>query len=259
MPYNFDGKKYKEASAHQKEWGNKLISEFSFFGNEAILDLGCGDGVLTAQLADLVPGGHVVGIDASAGMIEEAKKRSRDNLTFLQMDINDIDFPESFDLIYSNAALHWIKDHRRLLVYCRKALKNGGTLKWSFAGQGNCANMGKALRTAISSNRFKLLFEGFQWPWYMPSVEEYRALSDGNGYSEFEITLENADRFFPNETEMIKWIDQPSIVPFLAYIEDDNDKKIFRDTVVELMVRKCRRADGRCFETFRRLKVNGRK
>ncbi len=64
MPHEFDGEKYKETSTHQKEWGNMLISEIPLSGSEHILDLGCGDGVLTAFLAGKVPHGRVVGIDA---------------------------------------------------------------------------------------------------------------------------------------------------------------------------------------------------
>ncbi|MHC5061222.1 MAG: class I SAM-dependent methyltransferase [Planctomycetota bacterium] len=55
MTFEFDSEKYKEASGHQKEWGAKLISELSLKGGERILDLGCGDGTLTAELARLVP------------------------------------------------------------------------------------------------------------------------------------------------------------------------------------------------------------
>ena len=72
--FEFDGQKYKKASAHQKEWGTRIISELCLTGEETILDLGCGDGVLTKQLADMVPRGKVLGIDASVGMIETAKE-----------------------------------------------------------------------------------------------------------------------------------------------------------------------------------------
>ena len=67
MAHEFDGKKYTAASTHQKEWGAKLIHELSISGTEKILDLGCGDGALTAQLAALTPQGAVLGIDASYG------------------------------------------------------------------------------------------------------------------------------------------------------------------------------------------------
>ena len=83
MAHEFDGKKYENASAHQKEWGTRLIAELDLHRTERILDLGCGDGSLSAQIADLVPDGEVVGIDASSGMIEAAQSKVRKNLRFL--------------------------------------------------------------------------------------------------------------------------------------------------------------------------------
>lgn len=103
--YEFDGDKYKIASTPQKEWGKSLISNISLQGNERILDLGCGESYLTAQLAMLVPNGKVLGIDASVGMIQTAKKICRDNLEFVHMDINKLCFSNEFDIIFSNAAL----------------------------------------------------------------------------------------------------------------------------------------------------------
>jgi ubiquinone/menaquinone biosynthesis C-methylase UbiE len=88
MTHEFDGKKYETASAHQREWGTKLIAELDLQGTERILDLGCGDVALSAQIADLVPGGEVVGIDVSLEMIETAQSKAQKNLRFLLMDIN---------------------------------------------------------------------------------------------------------------------------------------------------------------------------
>ncbi len=259
MTFNFNGEKYKNASSHQKEWGSKLISDFSFSENASILDLGCGDGVLTAQLADKVPNGKVVGVDASIGMIDEARKQSKKNLVFMQMDINHMDFSEEFDVIYSNAALHWVKDHKRLLDNSKKALKAGGVIVWSFAGYGNCSNLNQTLRDAMYMPEFNTLFEGFEWPWYMPDTEEYIRLLSESGFSEFKAFIENADRYFDNEVAMNKWIDQPCIVPFLSYIKDEENKNSFRDFVVTSMAEKCKQNDGRCFEIFRRLNVLGTK
>ena len=84
--HEFDGDKYLKASKHQKEWGQKLISEFSFTGNESILDLGCGDGVLTKIIAEKVPHGNVLGIDASEGMLNKANELKQDNLHFQRSD-----------------------------------------------------------------------------------------------------------------------------------------------------------------------------
>ncbi len=72
--YEFDPKKYLQASSHQKDWGNRLIDELQLSGDEIILDLGCGEGTLTARLAALVPRGGVVGMDSSPQMIEAARE-----------------------------------------------------------------------------------------------------------------------------------------------------------------------------------------
>lgn len=77
--FEFNGEKYRQASRHQKEWGSRLMAGLKLNGREAILDLGCGDGVLTDQLALLVPDGRVVGLDASEGMIQTAMQYKKDN------------------------------------------------------------------------------------------------------------------------------------------------------------------------------------
>ena len=81
--FEFNGERYAQASRHQKEWGSRLISGLRLRGCESILDLGCGDGALTEKLASLVPDGAVLGIDASQGMIDAARKHARDNLSSL--------------------------------------------------------------------------------------------------------------------------------------------------------------------------------
>ncbi|MFC1958347.1 class I SAM-dependent methyltransferase [Chloroflexota bacterium] len=138
MTFEFDGNKYAQASSHQKEWGQRLISELDLKGNERILDLGCGDGAITVQLADLVPEGSLLGIDASQGMIETAGNHRRPNLLFMVKDINSLDFNNEFDIIFSNATLHWVKDHDRLLKNVYASLKKSGVLRFNFAADGNC-------------------------------------------------------------------------------------------------------------------------
>lgn len=252
--FEFDGEKYKKASKHQKEWGNSLISELSLSGNEEILDLGCGDGSLTEQLAQLVPNGRVLGIDASRGMITTAQNRVAINIAFMQMDINTIDFQGTFDVIFSNATLHWIKDHNRLLKNSYRALKDNGNILWDFAGNGNCSNFFEVVREVIKCEKYKQYFKDFEWPWYMPTKDEYEKIISTSGFSTYSIIEVNRDRNFASADEMIKWIDQPSIVPFIGIIPDEM-KAEFRDDVIALMLRKTLQPDGTCFETFRRIHV----
>jgi trans-aconitate 2-methyltransferase len=257
MTHEFDGRRYALASAHQKEWGAKLIAELQLRGTERILDLGCGDGALTAQLAEIVPAGSVVGIDSSQGMIDVARQKQTDNLRFVLMDIAQINYDKQFDVVFSNATLHWVRDHQRLYRDVRRALRPGGMLRFNFAGEGNCSHFFAVIREAMLLDRFFPYFDGFQWPWYMPAVSEYEALVGSGGLREVRVWGENADRFFPDAQAMIQWIDQPSLVPFLPCVAE-GDRSRFRDHVVGRMLETTRQPDGRHFETFRRVNVFAR-
>ncbi|PKL48676.1 MAG: methyltransferase type 11 [Nitrospira bacterium HGW-Nitrospira-1] len=258
MTYEFDGKKYEKASTHQKEWGAKLIAELGLRGSERVLDLGCGDGTLTAQIADLVPAGEVIGIDASQGMIDIASQKHRDNMRFILMDINHLDFAEQFDVVFSNATLHWVCDHQRLLRNVKRALRDAGVLRFNFAGDGNCSNFFKVIKEAMDHGAFSKYFGDFEWPWYMPPVEQYRSLVEQSGFKDAHVWGENADRYFPDVENMIRWVDQPSLVPFLARVPEE-DKTPFREFIVRRMIEETRQDDGKCFETFRRINVLARK
>jgi trans-aconitate 2-methyltransferase len=255
MTHEFDGKKYEKASAHQKEWGASIIAELSLKGTERVLDLGCGDGVLTSQIADLLPHGETVGIDASQGMIAVAREKERENLRFFLQDIDCLDFTDEFDFIFSNAALHWVKDHHQLLKNVRRALRGGGIIRFNFAADGNCSNLFNVVREAMVLDQFIVYFSDFEWPWYMPSINEYERIADQSGLRNIRVWGENADRFFPDVQMMVNWVDQPSLVPFLSFVAD-SDKEAFRNFVIKRMIEETRQDDGRCFETFRRINVS---
>jgi len=259
MKFEFDGEKYKQASGRQKAWGKTLISELQLRGNERILDLGCGHGALTAELAALVPDGAVLGIDGSESMIETARKdHAGVNLRFELLDINAMNFESQFDVVFSNATFHWIKDHNKLLANVFKSLKDRGTARFQFAGDGNCSNLIGILREMMSDEYYAGYFDEFDWPWFMPAVEQYRALLDEVAFAEKKVWGENADRYFESTEAMVRWIDQPSLVPFLPCVAG-TDKQRFRDAVVERMIEDTVQDDGTCFETFRRINVFARK
>ncbi len=258
VAHDFDGKKYEKASAHQKEWGAKLISELALRGHECVLDLGCGDGFNTALIAEALPNGEVVGIDASKGMIDTAKPKEKCNLSFFLMDIDEIAFEDKFDVVYSNATLHWIKDHHRLLKNVFKALRGGGLLRFNFAADGNCSHFFKVIRKAMEKEEFFHFFSDFVWPWYMPTIDEYTQLVSQSELNAAKIWGENADRYFPDTETMIGWVDQPSLVPFLACVPEFY-KADFREYVVGEMIRETKQADGKCFETFRRINLFAKK
>ena len=114
-----------------------------------------------------------------------------------------------------------------------------------------------AVKKVMNMPSYQEFFSSFDWPWFMPKKEDYVVLVEKTGFKQFDVSYENADRYFSRD-EMIKWIDQPSIVPFLNCIPE-NKKKSFRNTVVEMMIDKTTQADGSCFETFRRINIKAMK
>ena len=258
MSVEFDGERYRAASAHQKEWGTRLIDELDLRGNEHILDVGCGDGSLTASLAETVPQGFVLGIDSSAGMIQSASSHERPNLAFRHLDVRASTYRDTFDIIFSNATLHWIKDHEQLLLILHRALKSGGVLRANFAGAGNCATLNRVAMALMTSAAFRAAFEGFEWPWYMPSVEAYRELATTSPFARVDIWGENADRYFADQDEMLKWVENPSIVPFQQHLDEETGERFHR-AVADRMVEETIQSDGTCFEQFRRVNLIARK
>ena len=92
----------------------------------------------------------------------------------------------------------------------------------------------------------------------MPPIEEYTQLVSQSEFKAAKVWGENADRYFPDTKTMIGWVDQPSIVPFLACVPEPY-KDDFREYVVGEMIRETKQTDGQCFETFRRINLFARK
>jgi trans-aconitate 2-methyltransferase len=254
----FDGEKYRQASTHQKEWGMKLIAELPLTGRERILNLGCGDGALTAQLAARVPAGEVIGIDSAPSMIAAASRHTRTNIQFLLQDINQLGYHSKFHVVFSNSALHWVKDHDNLLRRVLRALKPGGYARFNIPADGNCATFNRTVQQVMAQPRYASGFRAFEWPWYMPTPDDYRRLASRLPCRDLQVYGENADRFFPDADTMIRWIDQPCLVPFLPWVAPP-DRESFRAEVIERMIQATRQPDNRCFEFFRRVHVFFRK
>ena len=135
-----------------------------------MLDLGCGDGALTAHLA--ARGCDVLGVDRSAEFVAAARKRG---LSALQADARHLAGPklpaESFDAVFSNAVLHWIPDAAAVVAGVRRLLRAGGRFVGEFGGAGNIATVRDALHAAL---RRRGVDAPAHDPWYFPTAAEYR-------------------------------------------------------------------------------------
>ncbi|WP_300922291.1 trans-aconitate 2-methyltransferase [uncultured Desulfovibrio sp.] len=133
------------------EYGKGLLECIAPDASQSILDLGCGTGTLTDQLA--ARAGSVVGIDASPEMIGRAKQRFP-HLAFMVGDALSLPFERQFDIVFSNAVFHWIPDHDRLLKRIRRALKAQGRLICEFGARGNVATIEEAFSRACGEHGY---------------------------------------------------------------------------------------------------------
>ena len=109
-PYRWNAKDYNQNSANQEKWAKELIARLKLKGSERILDIGSGDGKVTADIARLVPKGRVTGVDISPEMIRFSKQTfgKIPNLNFRQADASALPFNKEFDVVVSFTCLHWV-------------------------------------------------------------------------------------------------------------------------------------------------------
>ena len=231
-----------------------MISELALAGDEQILDVGCGDGGLTLRLGECVPRGRVVGIDSSAGMIKATRSHESHNVSFRLLDINQSDFDGQFDVVFSNATLHWVKDHQQLLRVVYRALRAGGVFRANFGGEGNCPTLFAVARALMKQSEFSHAFAGFEWPYYMPSVAAYEQTLWDSPFSQCKVWGEIADHYFPDEQAILAWLAQPSIVPFKQHLNGSLAERFHQQAAARL-VEASKQPDGTCFQAFRRINV----
>ncbi len=174
--------------------GAGILERLAPVAGERILDLGCGDGVLTVQLIER--GARVTGVDSSPAMVAAARARGIDAHV---MDATHLTFAGEFDAVFSNAVLHWIREPDRVLAGVYRALVSSGRFVAEFGGHGCVAAISVALRAALA--RRGIPHEPF---WYFPTPAEYQARLEASGLAIEFITL--FPRPTPLPTGMAGWL-----------------------------------------------------
>ncbi|HEY6130230.1 MAG TPA: methyltransferase domain-containing protein [Candidatus Acidoferrum sp.] len=180
---NWDPSLYDAKHSFVSAKAKGLVQVLAARPGEQVLDLGCGTGTLTAEIAS--SGAEVLGVDRSAEMIAEARKKFPD-LRFEVCDARSLPFAARFDAVFSNAALHWIPEAEPVVQGIARALRSGGRFVAEFGGKGNIQNLVMALESALSE--LQISAQGAN-PWFYPSIATYAAILEKHGLEVCEAVL----------------------------------------------------------------------
>jgi trans-aconitate methyltransferase len=175
MPQTWNPDRYIANARFVAELGAPVVDLMAPVPGERILDVGCGDGFLTAKLA--ASGCRVIGVDASAAQVETARKLGLDARV---ADGEKLDFGPEFDAVFSNATLHWLKDHDAVIDGAWRALKPGGRFVGECGGHGCVVKIRAALGRALAKRGRDVAAVN---PWNFATGEEFAARLRKRGFA----------------------------------------------------------------------------
>lgn len=212
----WDAAGYAKRSALQEAMAEEVLALLHFEGNERVLDVGCGDGRITASIAERLPHGYAIGVDASSDMIAFAREHglpAHPNLQFEVCDARQLPFRGEFDYVVSFNALHWLPEQALALRGIHAGLKPGGRAQLRLVPTGARKSLEAVLETTRKSERWSRYFEDFRDPYLRLTQEQYAQLAEENGFRVFGFRTElkswdfkTRDAFFQfGEVTFVEW------------------------------------------------------
>jgi len=239
---------YNNKHSFVYDYGQELLELLNPKANERILDLGCGSGQLTYKISELA--GETIGIDKSSEMIADAKSKFP-SVSFQVGDAENFNFDEKFDGIFSNATLHWVKNHNAAINCMYENLKENGKIVLEFGGKGNVQTIINQLRKSLRSRDY--IKQSELKLWYFPSVGEYATELETAGFrvllaEHFDRPTELADK----NTGIKDWISMFAENFFAGVVPGDVEE--IKEEVQEKVKDKCLVKD-KWYADYKRIRI----
>lgn len=260
--HTWDPDEYERHSTVQEDWARRCLALLRLNGDERILDIGCGDGRITAELAAMVPRESVVGIDSSPEMIAHASAkhggRTSAGPSFAVGDATRLTYSARFDLVVSFNCLHWVVDQRAVLAGVARALAPGGRTFLHFAGRGNVAGLRAVVEDVAARATWRDAFSGFGFPWCFPDAASYHALVEESGLVPDRVELLVTEMPHRGVPAFAGWL-RTTWLPYLERLPGERREAFVAD-VVAAYLRECPPdTEGRITVDAVRLEVEARR
>ncbi|MGH2923622.1 MAG: class I SAM-dependent methyltransferase [Solirubrobacterales bacterium] len=199
---DWDAALYHRVSSFQEGWARKMLDErVPMAGDETVLDAGCGSGRVTTMLAERLPRGRVIGVDAAPSMIEHARESLGDAAILINADLVELTPAllreaagvDSVDLVFSNATFHWIPDHEALFRRLHSVLRPGGRLVAQCGAEGNVQAFGDVVESVATDDPFARHLTGWDRPWNFSSREDAGRRLAAAGFDPIECWITEFD------------------------------------------------------------------
>jgi trans-aconitate methyltransferase len=255
----WDPEDYAVHSDGQLVWARDLMARMKLSGGESILDIGCGDGKVTAELARAVPRGVVVGVDSSSEFILFAREhypaRTHPNLKFEECDARGLAYSRMFDIAFSNAALHWLDDHRAFLAGLARSLKPGGQMTISCGGAGNAEEIASAMDDVVRRPKWREWFADFKFPWFFYSTSDYARWLPEAGFTARRLELIDRDMTRKGKDGLVSWL-RTTWMPYTHRLPEDLRPEFLSAAADEYLRRHPLDEDGLAHVPMVRLEVD---
>lgn len=236
---------YEENHSFVFEYGENVVDLLEPEAGERILDVGCGTGHLSAQIAEA--GAEVVGLDTSEEMIRKAQQ-SHSDCEFVHGDARSFSFEKPFDAVFSNAALHWIPEQDAVLESVASTLAPDGRFVAELGGAGNVAAIVDAVREVAADHGYTV-----SNPWYFPTIGEYTTRLEAHGLETRYATLFDRPTELENGAEGLReWLSMFGDSLLVPIPEEERSKVI---ATVEDRLRADHYRDGTWIADYQRLRV----
>lgn len=218
----WDAESYDSVKAPQIEAGKELGAMAEIGEHHYVLDIGCGTGKLTLDLARLAYRGEVIGVDPSAEMLHKAEEvaAKASNIRFMRGSAESMDFVDQFDLVFSNSALQWVKDQPQAIAGTFRALKPGGKIAFQLPAKNFCREFFKYAEHAIAILKLERFYKDMEMPWFLPSKEEYECLLVEAGFSAVNVFYRDYRLSFDSIAEIMDWWSSAGLRPYLAALPE---------------------------------------
>jgi trans-aconitate 2-methyltransferase len=205
---NWSGEDYVEVSSLQRSMIEEAKADLALSGGERVLDVGCGDGHLTRDMAGMVPGGCVVGVDASKRMVATAQTAGEATSAgpwFVVADARDLPFGAHFDAVVSFNALHWVPEQQRALAQIASVLRPAGRALVQVVCAGDRLSLETVTMTLCRSTVWAQWFDGFSAPFVHVQPDTFAALATSAGLTLTTMTVTDRVWDFGSRNVFARW------------------------------------------------------